>query len=87
MNVKEQKRQQPEEEPGEARLYVYAVVAIIVITGMVVILMNNGRVSDVENLDARVAKVYATAPPYSIQHVFENKTQYPPESAVYDAAR
>ena len=86
MNRKEQ--EQPEAVDDEKK-YVYAIVAIILITGMVVVLMNNGRVTDVENLDARVAKVYDNAPTNAIQKIFENKekSQYADGSGEYDAER
>lgn len=86
--MKQKEQEQPKSVDDEKK-YVYAIVAIILITGMVVVLMNNGRVTDVENLDARVAKVYDTAPPYAIQKVFEKKekSQYADESLEYDAER
>ena len=73
----------------DEKKYVYAIVAIIFITSVVVVLMNNGRVTDVENLDARIAKVYDAAPPNAIQKVFEKKekSQYDDGSAEYDAER
>lgn len=86
--MKEQKEQPLQESRDDEKKYVYAIVAIILITGMVVVLMNNGRVTDVENLDARVAKIYDAAPPHAIQKVFEKREgQYVDGSAEYDAER
>lgn len=86
--MKEQKQQeQPNRQRDDEKKYVYAIVAIILIMSMVVIFLNNGRVTDVENLDARVANVYDTAPKYAIQKVFEKRGQYPAGSDEYDAER
>ena len=71
-------KQQKEAEETDSRSYAYAIVAIILITSLVIVLVNNGRVTDVENLDARVGKIYHVASPYAIQKVFEKKdVQYP----------
>ncbi len=58
---------------ASTRMYVLAIVTIILITALVIVFLNDGRVVP-EQTNTRLGEIYSSAPDNAIQKVFEDRT-------------